>query len=291
MADLRCEIQKILEPQDPSVTVGERFVLLCRGEVPELNPSSAEVRLDPADKYKLKVLRWERESGSELKLEAISSQVGKHALAPIQIVDEGTSVVIPELQFETRSVQDPQNPVQEPFGSIGPVAIGVPWIYWIALLGVVAFMGAVTAWRVLVRVQRRNLMREILSQAGADRPETELYRTLRRFQRESFYLLDPAAPVPAGEARQALDLLGGAYLLFLSRRFDLPASRWSARRTLSTLARENREIDPEALKRVRAILREIRRSNEAELRSRDLAQLAAWIRESGQELARVERRP
>lgn len=290
MPDISCQIQKILDPQDPTLTVGERFVLACHGEIPELDKKTATLQTTDQDRYKLKVLRWEKVSTDSFRIEVVSDQVGKHHLKDVTIKDATNALVIPQLEFEVKSVQDPQKPVQEPFGPQGPLPLVVPWIYWMIFAGCLSVVGVVVVFRVQRRLKRRGLMREILAGASGQSPDAELYQKLRQFQRSSHYLLKPDELVHEGEAEKATELLNDSYRLFLSRLFELPASRWSSAKTLRTLRREQKSIATGNFEGIRRILRELDRSRKARLQAKDYIQMINWIRDNAASLVQEKGR-
>lgn len=280
MADLQCTVQKIQQPDDPTVTVGERFVLACSGEVPEIDGKTAELRLDEQEKYTLKLLRLEKKSDREVQLEVLSDRVGKHELKDLQLVDSKQSFVIPNLKFEVRSVQDPQNPVQEPFGSLGPLSLAVPWFYWMGLVMVISLMGIAITWRILRRVERRRQMNEILNAAPGTSPEGELFQKIRKIQRQADFLLRPQDLVAPESAAVVLSELDQAYRIFLSRVYLIPVAAWPTGKSLRALGREQAQLSEKNRKFTAKVLRELDRASQAEHRGRDIAQMIEWIGES-----------
>lgn len=280
MADLQCTVQKIQQPEEPTMTVGERFLLSCSGAIPEMDGKAAELRLDEKEKYTLKLLRFERKSENEVQLEVLSDRVGKHDLKDVQIVDSQQSLVIPQLQFEVRSVQDPQSPVQEPYGSLGPMNLIVPWYYWMGLLMVVSLIGIAITWRILRRVERRRQMQQILNAAPGTSPEGELFQKIRKIQRQADFLLRPNDLVPADDAAVVLNELDQAYRTFLSRVYLIPIALWPTGKALTALNREQDQLSEKNRKFTAKVLREMDRAQQAEHRGRDIAQMIEWVGES-----------
>ena len=280
MAELQCTVQKILNPDDPTVTVGERFLLTCSGEIPDLEAKTAELRLDEKEKYTLKLLRLEKKSATELQLEVLSDRIGKHELVAVPLVDAKQSVVLQNLQFEVRSSQDPKNPVQEPYGSMGPLTLMVPWYYWMGLVAAISIVGILIAWRVLRRIERRKQMNQILNSASSSSPEGELFQKIRQVQRQADFLMRPEGLVPAGDAAKALSEIDHAYRVFLSRQYMIPVASWKSSVSLRALSREQSHLSEKNRKFIAKVLRELDRAQTAELRGRDLGQLIEWIGDS-----------
>lgn len=290
MADINCVTKKIQEPDVPSTTVGERFLLECQGDFPAFDLKTLELRLEAADKYKLKLLRAQKESNSSMRFEVLSDQVGRHSLRAVQLIDAQSSAVIPELTFEVRSVQDPQAPVQEPYGPLGPFGLMIPWFYWVGLLAILSSVGILVFSLVYRKLQRRKLMQQILAKASAASPESELFSTLRAFQRQSDFLLNPENKVSAEQAQTSLETLKSAYRLFLSREYMIPASAWPTSRTLRILKREHSEISEPTFLGIRKLLSEFDRSLKSEMYAKDLLQITGWVTESSETILKEKAR-
>ena len=288
MAELHCTVEKILHPEDASVTVGERFALDCQGEMGALDAGKAELRLEPADKYKLKLLRTQSEGAAKVRLEVLSDQVGKHDFKSLSFFTGSQSLPITGLSFEVKSVQDPQAPVTEPYGPLGPLMISVPWYHWMALLMFISLLGLSITLFIFRRVERRRLMREILQTASSAQPDDELFQKLRGFQRNWDFIVSPSSPVTLENSKEAVGALLTVYQLYLSRQFNLPASRWPLRTTLRVLKSENKDLSSDDYQGIRKVLLELDRSQSAVLHARDLTQFMEWIRESVSQISANE---
>jgi len=292
MTDLNCTVQRLLDTQDADLTVGERFALSCQGsQVPAIDRKSLHFKLAEADQYKIQLLQVEKASDSELRLQVVSDLVGSQDLKGLILEDkDGHTVSLGEVRFTVKSVQDPQKPVQEPYGPAGPFVMSIPWIYWVGLVAVLGLVGLFVTWRVSLRLRRRKLMRQVETKASAASPDTELFQILRRFQRESKFLLNPEIRVQGEEATKATEILDEAYRMFLSRTFKMPVLYWPTAKTLRTLKREQ-ELSEVTHEELRKILRELDRSRKVDLQSRDYQQIVEWIRDSAGRILKEHRGP
>lgn len=298
MSELRCAPEKLMPSQEPSLTVGERFLLRCRGQVGVFDWKTAELRVDAADKYKIQLLKGEQTVGSgisgpngepaesTLNLEVVSDVVGKHQLRAVQLVDANQAALIPDITFEVKSVQNPQNPVQEPYGPVGPMVFAVPWFYWAGLAAAIVLAGLVIALAVAVRLRRRRLMREIRESASAQTPEGELYHSVRKFQRDWDFLVHPKKEIEPALAAAAIDAVSAAYRLFLSRVFDIPFARWGTSKSLRALRREQSQLPVELRHRINKTLREFDRARASQLHGSDFAQFLDWVKTDSAEITR-----
>lgn len=282
MSELKCQIEKQLDPENPVLTVGERFALRCFGDdVPEKNESLPfKFHSDPVDPYGLILLKAENSSKNEIRFEVTSAVVGKKDVATYQLVQGEQKWTMASLGFEVRSVQDPQNPVQEPYASVGPLGLSIPWYYWAGLVATLSLVGIGVSLRVLAKIKRRKNLEQILAMASGAQPHAELFANLRRFERSSEFLLRPSEVVNTPVAEKALEDLEKWYGLFLSRIFLIPFLKMSTAGALRTLRREHPKLDPETYRMIQSLLLEIRKSQPGQMTGADFGQVLEWIKKS-----------
>lgn len=282
MSELKCQIEKQLDPENLVLTVGERFALRCFGdEVPEKNETFPfKFQSDPADPYGLILLKAESSSKNEIRFEVTSAVVGKKDVATYQLVQGEQKWTMAPLGFEVRSVQDAQNPVQEPYASVGPLGLSVPWYYWAGLVASISLIGIGVSLRVLSKIRRRKKLEQILAMASGANPHAELFANLRRFERSSEFLLRPAEVVNPEVAQKALEDLEKWYGVFLSRIFLIPFLNMSTTGALRTLRREHPKLDPETYRMIQSLLHEIKKSRPGQMTGVDFGQLLEWIKKS-----------
>lgn len=272
MSDLQCEIVKIQNPEDPSVTVGERFLLKCAGDVASLDLKTAELRLDEAEKYKLKLLRAMKSSSSEIQLEVLSDLVGTHQMKALQLVDKQTSVVLAGFQFEVKSVQDPKSPVQEPFGSWGALTLSIPLLFWLLLVALLGSISAVVFWRIHQVRQRKKIMKSILGSASSTSAESELFQKIRKLRR-----LEPAQE----QMSEVISDLEKSFQVFLSRHFEIPFIHWPLQKSMKALKSEQANFDREDYLFLQQVLKELEKAKSSQSTSADdFRQLLSWVNQS-----------
>lgn len=277
MADVNCQVQT--PPDATELTVGARFVIRCEGAWPALDAKSLELRLDEADKYKLKLLTFQPAEAGAADLEVVSYVVGAHALKAVQLTDAQSSVVLGDLQFTVASVQNPEEPVKEPFPPLGPMSF-FPWLFAALVAALLALLLAGLFVGVVRRRRRRKLLDEVLGKVYQSPPAPELYRELRALTRQYLFLTDPKASTEGAPLVDILRALNAHFRVFLTRTYLVPAQRLPTAKVLAELAPALGE-ESAALAQLGHVLRELDRAldNEAKVRGADLAQLARLVRE------------
>lgn len=232
MSPLNCKVQlpltgssdlKQTEDAQSVLTVGVEFTLLCRGEVKTLG--APELRLPEGEQFALKLLGVRQSQGS-IELTVTSYQVNQHKLEKVELVDGELRYPLSPIEFEVVSVQNPQEPVQEPFGPFGPLALPMPTWLWGALVLLVVGIGFVVIMRLRRYLRHRRFLKEILAQSGAKTPGPEFFFAHRRWKQSLGYFqrdseLSPAVISDAGLRLREM------WFLYLSRRLFLPASEVS----------------------------------------------------------------
>lgn len=280
MADLSCQLERA-QNQDHSdeaikpLSVGEKFLLHCEGSVPTLDPATLELRLDEADRYKLKLFDFKSTSPGSADLLVTSYVVGPHELKNVQLTDANHSLVLGDLRFEVASVQKADEPRKEPFPPAGPMSF-FPWAFALTILGL--FLAVLAAFFLLFlrRRHRRKLLEEIDSRAFQYAPVPEFYREIRLLQREHLFLTDAKAVAPPEvNLAEILVQMDRVFRLFLVRTYRIPAHRYVSSRFLKELSKSH-GATPEKIEQIREALVELDRARESQapkLRASDLEQL------------------
>lgn len=278
MAEVSCQAQ-LPEDSSAGLTVGQRFVLRCEGAWPTMDSATLELRLDEADKYKLKLLGYNPVAADQSELLVVSYVVGPHELKAAQLTDSANSVVLNGLKFEVKSVQNPEQPVQEPFPPMGPMAF-FPWFFvgFLAVLLGTVLLGVFFGYA--RRRQRANLMKEIFEKVYQYPPLPEFYRELRSLQRQYLFLTDPKASAEGADLSLILRGLDQQFRILLARVYQLPAHRWPSHKTLKEL-NETLGKDSVILPGLRQLLRELDRAaeNTQKLQGADLEQISRLMRQ------------
>ena len=176
MAIAQCQLN-IEKPDE--LTVGQSFLMHCDSSVSALqNP---ELRLDPADTYKLRILKSNSAAGDFV---VTSLSAGQHQIKAAQLVDASQSVVLSDLQFTVKSVLDPKEPQKEPYGPRGPMLIKISPLVW-AILAVLVLGTAVSLfWGFYRSFQKRKLLRLYQTHWGPTEPMAQLSLEVRRLKKK-----------------------------------------------------------------------------------------------------------
>lgn len=280
MAELNCSLNV---ENEKALTVGDRFSFSCEGtDIPALDLAKAEIRLEEADKYKLKLFQVQKSPSGALLLDLTSYQVGEHTLKAVQLVDSENSVLLGDLKFTIESVQNPKEPVKEPFGPWGPIWF-MPYLF-LALVGTALVLFSLPflfTW--LKRRQRKKLMDILDSKSFQYAAFPELHRELRRLQREHLFLADSSAPGDEASYQKAFQEMQGHYLTYLSRHFRIPAFQWTANQVVRALLKDF-ELPEKTLGQVAVSLREVERARKdpTKLNSKDLNQLLKMMKQTSE---------
>lgn len=291
MADVECRFEKPnSEAAEKPLTVGDRFAWSCEGKIPNLDLSKTELRLEEADKYKLKVFKIQKADSGALLLDVTSYVVGEHTIKAAQLVDAENSVLLGDLKFTVASVQNPEEPVKEPFGPLGPVRF-FPTLF-VSLIAVVVILLLIpVALSGLRRRRRRKLMEKLDARSFQYAAFPELHRELRSEQRKHLFLTDPISESSDEDRRLAFETLKDSFRTYVSRQFRVPAYTWKASRVVRTVARET-SLRENAIKEMAETLREIERAEKdpSKLSSMDLFQLLKMMKGTSEVLEKEARR-
>jgi hypothetical protein len=176
MAIAQCQLN-IEKPDE--LTVGQSFLLHCDSSVSTLqNP---ELRLDPADNFKLRILKGNPSTGDFI---VTSLSAGQHQIKAAQLVDASQSVVLSDLQFTVKSVLDPKEPKKEPFGPMGPLVIKISPLIWALLAALILSVAFALFWGFYRSFQKRKLLRLYEIQWGPTEPMAQLSLEVRRLKKK-----------------------------------------------------------------------------------------------------------
>lgn len=280
MADVNCQVNAPAPTeQSPGLTVGTRFVLHCEGAWPAMDEKSLELRLDEADKYKLKLLAFKQSGGGAADLEVVSYVVGPHELKAVQLTDATNSVVLNGLKFEVVSLQNPEEPMKEPFPPLGPMTF-FPWLFAALIVGALGLIVVTLLTAALRRRRRAKTLNEVLGKVYQSTPAPEIYRELRGITRQYLFLTDPKASAEGAPLVDILRAINTHFRVFLTRTYLVPAHKLPTAKTLAELAPLLGE-NSVAYAKLAQILRELDRAleNETRVRGADLEQITRFVRE------------
>lgn len=267
---MKCDLQV---PEIPNwdynaLTVGHVFYLNCEGEWPKLEKLSLELRTGDKNPDTLKLLAFEQKSETLAQLKLTSYVPGEYQFQAVQLVDNEHSVLLDDLKFTVTSVQDPKNPVQEPYPALGPVKLDMPLVYPLALGGVLLLLALALVYRIWRRRQKQKLLEQMRVGESALSPYHDFYKGLRELQRDFATNLS--------ESAQKLNRL---YRLYIGRTFKTPALDWRNGRILADIKNSHREYLKQNKKQLGQIFAELDRAiGSKSLTEKDLEQLMKLVR-------------
>lgn len=270
------EFKTSLGKASEEITVGRKFLLNCDGEWPDLVMEKLELRVDPADKYKLKLLQFQKNSPGQAQLAVTSYQAGEHVLKAVQLVDPEHSVLLGDLRFTVKSVINPQEPPTEPFGPMGPLKFGLPWWYYLIAVVLLAMLALGVGFRWRRRQQKRRLIEDMKLSDSALTPMAQLSQKLRQVLRS----------LSAEGAINSVSELNRSYRIYLARRFQIPTLVWSDRLILRDFKKYHRKLYDVAGSSIIKTLRELARAeaNPKDLKIQDVEQLLTLVRDGAERL-------
>lgn len=238
MSEVKCGLAPESLETVKQLTVGSVFRIRCQGDWP--GGKDWELRADGNEfPFLLKLLRLEKVADDVMELTLASYRVGDHDLKAVQLVSSESAVLLGDLRLGVVSVQDPKEPVTEPFGARPPLALPFPWLF-VAVLAAGALLALALALRPYWRRRRHARWMAEVPPVRFATPEQELYRILRM--------------------GTTLEEFNQGFRHFLARRFAIPAHRIPTGRILRELAR----VAPSIFERhgglVRETLVELRRA-------------------------------
>ena len=275
-----------------SLTVGQLFEINCRAvaaapDFTELDPEKIELRLSEADQHKLKILKAEKFSATEMKLTVTSYKAGDHDLKAVQIIENGKSYVLGDLKYTVTSVINPQEPPAEPFPSQGPFTVSLPLWYWVVGAAVVLLVVFQIYWRIRQKAQKKKLLQEMQIDGFAADPLAQFFQTLRKQQR-SYAFFSGGASSPE-EIITFVSELEKAFKLYIGRVFKVPAYFWSSRKVLKDIRKNYRREYDLVGPVIRKALAELSRAQNAkgQMSAQDCMQLNDLIRKQVDEIQRA----
>lgn len=247
-AELTCQTQipdvPGLEPND--LTVGRVFDLECTGPWPaDVQPDRLRVFTEktdkpggPRDDLMLKILDGKAVAKDTIQFKVTSYVAGKVQIPALVLTDGARKFQAGPLNFEVRSVLDPQQPKQEPYGPFGPLSMSIPLSWWIGLLVFILCLLGLLLTRVRRRLQRRGLLRRLKEHDSALSPSAEFYNRMRRLRREHGLFAGFAAR--PGEAAEVTKELEAMFRVYFMREFRVPALEWNDKALLRAFRHEHK---------------------------------------------------
>jgi hypothetical protein len=283
MSQVECRIQKIMNLEKTSITVGERIHLHCQSSEPflEANPS---LEIPQELQHHIKVFKKETLSDSSIQATVTSVIVGEHTLKGLKLGEQD----ITPFSLHVESVQDPQNPVKQPYG---PMVIepSLPWMFLLLLGGacLLGFSFFLVPW--VKKNRQKNLMAQFLVQCQTELPPLEeFFKTIRQIKKNpelwNQSLMDQESQKVTelyGEYSKAMEKL-------LGRIFQWPLTEVGEAKQkiyIEELSKKNHPLGQEILN----LWLEIKRQKTESIKGQDLSYLIEWSLKIAPELSILKR--
>lgn len=238
--ECKLDIPKISGLKDNELTVGREFYLVCQGEWPKKPLDHAQFVLEPADKYRLKLVSAEFRNPEEVDLKVTSYQTGVTELPDLKLNIGEDVVSLGPVQFSVASVLPPPDPQTkpEPFGPIGPLILSWPIWLWISMAAfsvlVFGIMGRKT-WRWW---QRRQLIEQLSIHDSSMSALHQLHHSLRKLVRE--HSIHVGSSLSSEQIKNNIQEIYKIFQLFLTRELLVPADKWP----ISEVIKSTKRYDP-----------------------------------------------
>lgn len=270
-----CELSKIIQPEEPTLTVGERFNLICKssGEIREL----PAVKVPEELKYHFVPLNIEVTGSDSLNIAGASNVVGAHQLEGITLTLEGQEIgKLEPLRVEVRSMQDPANPVQEPYGVMWLDRKMPPWLP-VTIILVLLFLlmsSFFTPWW----LKRRgvNRFKKFLSKCDQVLPPAEeFFREVRKIKKSELLWKPEKMEVFTPELGALYEQYFLSLQKFIGRTFHLPLTEIKPRAQDVAIQKLKDQEDGGAVE-LSKIWSECRRLQKVQIKGQDLTYLVDW---------------
>ncbi|GEM_PF-3081113 len=283
--NLQCQIKKSISPEQEPLTVGETFLVTCTSSdfaAPEnQNLVLTQISAPELSKYGFQVLdfKWTPPE-SIFQIKALSDVVGVHKIKSFQvnINDELKSLNLnPELQFEVKSLQDPQNPQKEPFG-MGLVQLGPPPPEGLFVLSAI-LVTLILSVLVPVFKKRKAKKRWNTFLKDADlvlSPKDEFVKKIRPIRKSQLFWDDTQGnDQNTAELTQQYQTLEKVFFVYMGRYYQKPFFTTDKKAVLKWLLKNNQKTEKDL--NIIKILKELERIGPSQIKTSDLKMLLNWI--------------
>jgi hypothetical protein len=300
MAAIECklEIPKVQGLTDNEMTVGREALLICEGEFPKdiltvIHTEKLHFVQSKDQDHLLKILQARFDSPSKLFIKMTSYRVGPQNWPELILTDDTVSLNLGTFNLQVASVmkkpdssgnsgeqsgQQSENP-KAPFGPMGPMDLNYPQIYYILFWSLLAALLAGLGYRIFRRNQRQKMINRLKEHDSALSPVMQFHQNMRRLQRSN------AAFFGGEKSHQDIDVatdeLRKMFLLYLTRKFQIPALEWGPRIILKDVKNHHRVFYKSVGSEMKGLLKEYEHagSNKAKVLASDVINLAKRTRE------------
>lgn len=215
--DCQIDIPKVDGLDDAKLTVGRHINLNCKGEIPaNFSFQDAQFKLDEATKNTVKVFSVKSSEAGKFSMDFTFYTAGEHPLNKF-ILTDGVNEI--SLNAPTATVESVLKPTEdgkppEPFGSLFPISIAIPYYYYVIVVVAVLVVGLFAVFRLKRISYYRQLKAKLKMYSSPVDPDMQFYKTVRQAEKLEY---------PIDKLEQAFKLYNvRAYQLPM---FDLPNDR------------------------------------------------------------------
>lgn len=279
----RCqlEIPSIPGAETQELTVGREFFLNCEPErFVTLDNQTVQLELEQQAPWQLKLLHAEWKDPQHLSLKLTSYRVGQHQLPDLKLKIGNEVLSLGPQSIHVQSVMKPEEPVQEPFGPIGPFQLSWPPVVWLILGVMLISLLSISFFKIYRYRQRKKVLEELQKYDSALSPLSELHSQYRKWQRKYGLQTEDGQ----NEIFQnALLEIEHSFRLYLTRTFRIPALEWSQALVADEVKRKIKKIPLH--KDTKLILIEIDKAKKArKLKPAELLQLLEQARKNAESI-------
>lgn len=250
MNSVSCQIDLQGRPAEQGLTVGDKFLLSCDGELSAPLKDNVQFQfLDEAQKYTLHVLKVQESMPQSFKLIVTSYKPGEYTNQKLMLSDGVEVVTTNEISWRVGSVLDPnQEPKLEP--SQGPFMISYPLWFWLALAALLALIFSFFGFFIYRKKKKKKLKEHLESYATMLPPFSQFSRDMRAARRTLDHLKSGDGAV------EIIKKLDEDFKLFLIRELKVPALQFSDAALLKDIKREHPDVYTKYKADLRRILSE-----------------------------------
>ncbi len=231
-----------LDLKATELTVGDVFYLDCLGSFSAFS-AKAQFKMEP--QYVFHFLRFENQESQHARLALTSYRVGEHSLSQLNLLDGENQINLSlenPVKISVKSVQDPQNPMKEPIGPLGPIEISIPLLFWLFFSVVLAAIFSFIWWQERARRKNKKLLTEMNLDQYALSASAQFFQSLRKLQRQFDGLSTVDQLKTQDQMKTSLVDLDHALRLYLARKFLIPTLAWPDKKIISYVDAETRKI-------------------------------------------------
>ncbi len=236
MSELNCQIELPGASPEKPLTVGDKFILSCDGEMATPLPKSAQFMFETGEmKYTLHVLDVQEATTSHAKFVVTSYKPGGYPAQSLKITDGASTYVTQNISWQVNSVLK-EGGQPQPVPSQGPFLIHYPLWFWLIIGGLVLAALTLLGSILYRRKKARALRAELESYVTMLAPFAQFSRDMRAMGRQIDRLKSDDG------ASGLLPKLDEDFRLYLVRELMVPAHKFSDARTLRAIKQQHAEL-------------------------------------------------